>query len=60
MTKVETFKLLIGNNEYIEYGRNNTFVIFKINSAKLNDASGRYIITNEDNEYISDGTYIIN
>lgn len=60
MTKVETFKLIIENNEYIEYGRNNIFVIFNINGVGLKDSSGKYIITNENNEYISDGQYIIN
>lgn len=60
MTKVETFKLIIEDNEYIEYGRNNIFVIFNINGVGLKDSSGKYIITNENNEYISDGQYIIN
>ena len=60
MTKVETFKLIIGDNEYIEYGRNNIFVIFNINGVGLKNSSGKYIITNENNEYISDGQYIIN
>lgn len=60
MNKVETFKLLIENEEYIEYGRNSVFVIFNINATKLTSTSGKYIITNEDNEYISDGEYYIN
>ena len=60
MSKVETFKLLIGDEEYIEYGRNTIFVIFNINATKLTETSGKYIITNEDDEYISDGEYYIN
>jgi len=60
MTKVETFKLIIDQNEYIEYGRNNIFVIFKINANKISNTSGKYIITDENNEYISDGNYTIN
>ena len=60
LTKVETFKLLLGNNEYIEYGRNNVYVIFNINGVGLTASAGKYIITNEKNEYISDGEYTIN
>lgn len=59
LSKVETFKLIINQVEYIETGRNNMFVIFNINGAKLTNGSGTYIITNEDNEYISDGTYSV-
>ena len=59
LSKVETFKLIINQIEYIETGRNNMFVIFNINGAKLASGSGTYIITNEDNEYISDGTYTV-
>lgn len=59
MTKVETFKLVINNKQYIEYGRNDIFVIFKINAGEFTDVSGAYDILNQDDEYISSGTYNI-
>lgn len=59
LSKVETFKLIIDQVEYIETGRNNMFVIFNVNATKFTTNSGSYIITNEDNEYISDGTYSV-
>ena len=55
MTKVETFKLLVDDKEYIEYGRNNIFVIFNINGVGLESKSGKYIITNE--KYIGDSRW---
>jgi hypothetical protein len=60
MTKVETFKLLINNVEYIESGRNDIYVIFKINSNNLEETSGTYDITNEEDQYISSGKWTIN
>ena len=59
MSKVETFKLIIDNNEYIEYGRNDIFVIFNINSKNITNTSGDYIILNENDDFISDGKYTI-
>ena len=59
MTKVETFKLWIENNEFIETARNDVYVIFSINANKLLQSSGRYDILNQDDEYISTGTYTI-
>ena len=59
LTKVETFKLFINQNEYIEIGRNDIYVIFQINTNELENTSGTYIITNENDEYISDGNYLV-
>jgi len=59
MTKVEAFKLKINNVEYVESSRNDAFVIFKINANDINIKSGRYDITNQDDEYISTGSYVI-
>lgn len=60
LAKVETFKLIIEQVEYIEIGRNDIYVIFLIDPNKIKNASGKYIITNESNDYISDGNYFIN
>lgn len=57
MTKVETFKIILSNKEYIEYGRNDLFVIFNIDANELKDTSGKYNITNEDGTYISSGNW---
>lgn len=57
LSKVETFFLNIGENKFIEYGRNNIYVIFKINANLLKGNSGSYYITNQDNEYISSGNW---
>lgn len=59
MTKVETFKLSIENLIYIEIGRNDAYVIFRINAAELANTGGRYDIFNQDDEYISSGQYTL-
>ena len=59
MTKVETFKLIIDSIEYVEYGRNDIYVLFNINAALLNSTSGNYAILNQDDEFISDGTWYL-
>ena len=59
MTKVETFKLIIENTEYVEVGRNDIYVIFSIPASKLNTNSGTYDIVNQDDEYISSGNWKI-
>lgn len=59
MTKVETFKIVINGNEYIEKGRNDIYVIFSINAKELNNDYGKYDIINQDDEYISTGNYTI-
>ena len=60
LSKVETFKLIIEQKEYIEIGRNDIYVIFLIDPNKISNTSGKYIITNENNDYISNGNYYIN
>ena len=59
MSKVETFKLILDNTEYIESGRNDIFVIFNINAKNISATSGNYIITDEDDEFISDGNWTL-
>ena len=59
MTKVETFRMKIGDNEYKEIGRNDIYVIFTINSSELLSNSGYYNIVNQDDEYISSGNWTI-
>lgn len=58
MTKVETFKLIMDGNEYIEIGRNDSFVIFSVDANNITQG-GRYDIFNEDDDYISSGEYSI-
>ena len=57
MTKVETFKIIIGNNEFVETGRNDIFVIFNIDPSLLEGTNGKYDITNEDGTYLSSGNW---
>lgn len=59
MTKVETFKISIENLIYTEIGRNDAYVIFRINAAELVNSGGRYDIFNQDDEYISSGQYTL-
>lgn len=59
MTKVDSFKLNIESNEFKEISRNDCYVIFSINANLLNNNEGRYIITNEEDDYISDGIYTL-
>lgn len=58
MVKVETFKMVIGGKEIVEYGRNDIFVIFNIDANDIDGDSGSYNITNEDGEYISSGKWV--
>ena len=59
MTKVESFKLIIDSIEYTEYARNDIYVLFNINAALLNSTSGNYAILNQDDEFISDGSWYL-
>jgi len=59
MTKVDTFKLNIDGIEFVENSRNDIYVIFEINSAIFTSSSGTYNITNQDDEYISSGNWIL-
>ena len=57
MTKVDTFKIVIGTNEYIETGRNDIFVIFKVNANDITTSSGMYNVIDGEGEYISSGNW---
>ena len=59
MTKVDTFKMIIGNKEFVEKARNDIFVIFNINPADIEGTAGKYDITNEDGTYLSSGNWSI-
>lgn len=59
MTKVESFNLLINNVQIKEFARNDIYVIFKVNANDIPANSGTYHITNQDDEYISSGNFII-
>ena len=60
MTKVETFKLVIDGNTFVEIARNDIFTIFKIDTTTFSNTSGTYHILNEEDEYISSGNWAIN
>ena len=60
MTKVDMFRISIGNKEYKEIGRNESFVIFKIKASDIVDISGVFDIIVDDDTYLSSGTYSIN
>lgn len=59
MTKVETFRLKIGNVNVSESARNDIYVIFSIDASSLGSNSGTYHISNQDDEYISSGKYTV-
>ena len=58
--KVNQFKIQIENTIFVEVGRNNNGVIFKIIGAKLPKQimSGTYYILNDDQDMITSGKYI--
>lgn len=62
LTKVETFKLVIGDYTIVESARNNAYVIFNFRSdivQYLANFSGQktYYVTNQDDELISTGSW---
>lgn len=59
MSKVDTFKIMIDGMEYPEIGRNDAYVIFKLNALEMKTTAGQYNLLNQDNEYISDGTWYL-
>ena len=59
MTKIDTFKLVLDNKEYIESGRNEVYVIFNIPALSLDSGSGKYNIVDQDDNYISSGNWTI-
>lgn len=61
MTKVNMFTLVIENEQFTEIARNDIYVIFKVDPSNLSNTTGKYHIISDDNdEYISSGTYNIN
>ncbi len=59
ISKADTFKIVLENIEFPEVARNDAYVIFKVNSQQLKNTSGQYNLLNQDDEYISDGTWYI-
>ena len=57
LSKVETFKIVIEDKEYVESGRTDIFVIFNINSNDIVGNEGSYNLLNEDGTYISSGKW---
>lgn len=58
-SKVEAFRLRIEGVDFVEVGRNNSGVIFKIISSKLpkGEYSGTYYIIDGNNEMVTSGSY---
>lgn len=58
-SKVDSFIIKIEGINFVEYGRNNSGVIFKIIGSSLPGSvqSGTYYILNQDNEMITSGKY---
>lgn len=59
MTKVTTFKLKINDIDFVESSRNDAYVIFRITSNTITGSNGTYNITNQDDEYISSGSWVM-
>ena len=59
LSKINTFKIVIENKEYVEIGRNNIFVIFEIDSNNLTNQSGSYNLIDSQGNYISSGNWNI-
>ena len=59
LSKINTFKIVIENKEYVEIGRNNIFVIFEIDSNNLVNQSGSYNLIDSQGNYISSGNWNI-
>ena len=58
MTKVETFKLIIGGLSIIEHARNDAYVVFNIDTNKIDlTRKKEYHILTQDDEYISSGSW---
>ena len=57
MTKVSIFKLVIGEFEYSEFGRNDIYVIFDIDANVIEGQTGIYNIVDSGDVYISSGTW---
>jgi hypothetical protein len=57
LSKVETFYITIDDKQFIETGRNDVYVIFSVQANLLTTNGGSYHISNQDNEYISSGSW---
>lgn len=59
ISKVDTFKIIIEGREYVEIARNDGYVIFNVNALEISGNAGQYNLLNQDDEYISDGTWYV-
>lgn len=59
MSRVDTFKLVLDEKEYIESGRNDIYVIFNIDAKEISSTGGKYIILSSEDEMISSGNWTI-
>ena len=59
MTKVESFKMVIGGMEIVESARNDIYAIFPVNGSSIGVDTGTYHITNQDGELISSGQFTV-
>lgn len=59
MTKVASFKLVIGDLSLVEFARNDVYVIFKLDGKNLTLPTGEYHILTQDDEYVSSGRYTV-
>ena len=57
MNKVEAFKMVIDGVQFIEIGRNDAYVLFKINAGLLTNSDGTYDVMDQDDQYISTGNW---
>ena len=57
LTKVDTFKIIIDEKEYVESMRNDAYVIFTIDAKQFNTDGGQYDIITQDDEYINTGNW---
>ena len=57
MSKIDSFILSIDGNNFNEIGRNDIYVIFKVDASLLNNTSGKYDIIDSDGNYLSTGNY---
>ena len=59
LSKADTFKVVIENNEFPEVARNDAYVIFKVNAQEIKATSGQYNLLDQDDQFVSDGTWYI-
>ena len=49
--------MVIDGVQFIEIGRNDAYVLFKINTGLLTNSDGTYDIMDQDDQYISTGNW---